>query len=293
MPLAHTAHPAGGGAEALEWLLVVLIVAAPSIAYLHAARARRAAGRAWPRWRPASFALGLVVVAAAVSPPLLALGHHDPRAHMVQHLVLGMFAPLLLVLAAPITLLLGALPVAHRGAARALLGSRLLHRFAHPAPAAVLDMGALYLLYLTPLYSLTTTSALAHHLINLHFLLAGYLFTWSIAGPDPAPRRPSIATRAAVLIAAGAAHAYLAKLLYAQAPELPPGATGHDLDGMQAAAQLMYYGGDLAELALAITLFATWYRARRPDAKRGRTEQHNPALPSPRPAGGNGGVSAG
>ncbi|MHA6632025.1 cytochrome c oxidase assembly protein [Pseudonocardia sichuanensis] len=284
MSLAHTAHPAGG-ADALEWLLLVLIVLAPSLAYLHVARAR-AAGRAWPRWRAASFILGLVLVAAAVSPPLQALGHHDPRGHMAQHLLLGMFAPLLLVLAAPITLLLGALPVAHRGTARTLLRSRALHRLAHPATAAVLDMGALYLLYLTPLYALTTINTLAHHLINLHFLLAGYLFTWSIAGPDPAPRRPTIATRAAVLIAAGAAHAYLAKLLYAQAPELPPGATTHDLDGMQAAAQLMYYGGDLAELALAITLFATWYRTRRPDARPGIIEQHNSAPLPPRPAGG-------
>ena len=39
-----------------------------------------------------------------------------------------------------------------------------------------------------------------------------------------------------------------------------------DRDGIQAAAQLMYYGGDLAELALAIALFAAWYRTRRPTA---------------------------
>jgi putative membrane protein len=62
-----------------------------------------------------------------------------------------------------------------------------------------------------------------------------------------------------VLVAAGAAHAYLAKLLYARAPGLPPGGS-HDLDQVQAAAQLMYYGGDLAELALAVALFAGWYR---------------------------------
>jgi putative membrane protein len=41
----------------------------------------------------------------------------------------------------------------------------------------------------------------------------------------------------------------------------PAAATAHDLDGMRAAAQLMYYGGDLAELALAVALFATWFRA--------------------------------
>jgi putative membrane protein len=258
VPLVHGAH-APGGTDATGWLLVALLVLVPSIAYLSAARARRAAGRNWPARRAAGFILGLVLVAVAASPGMHELGRHDPRGHVIQHLLLGMFAPFALVLAAPVTLLLSVLPVPCRGTARSLLRSRALHGLAHPATAGVLDMGGLYLLYLTPLYTFTTTNALAHHVVNLHFLLAGYLFTWSIAGPDPAPRRPAITIRALVLIAAGAAHAYLAKLLYARAPELPRGSS-HDLGQVQAAAQLMYYGGDLAELALAVALFATWYR---------------------------------
>jgi putative membrane protein len=258
VPLVHGAH-APGGADAAGWLLVALLVLVPSIAYLYTARARRGAGRDWSGWRAAGFIFGLVLVGVAVSPALHALGQQDPRGHMIQHLLLGMFAPLALVLAAPVTLLLGELPVACRGTVRRLLRSRVLHGLAHPATAAVLDMGGLYLLYLTPLYGVSTTNGLAHHVVNLHFLLAGCLFTWSIAGPDPAPRRPGITVRALVLVAAGAAHAYLAKLLYARAPELPPGSS-YDLGQVQAAAQLMYYSGDLAELALAVALFAIWYR---------------------------------
>jgi hypothetical protein len=48
----------------------------------------------------------------------------------------------------------------------------------------------------------------------------------------------------------------------ARAPGFPPGGS-HRLDQVQAAAQLMYNGGDLAELALAVALFATWYRTGR------------------------------
>ena len=256
----HGAH-VPGGADAAGWLLVALLVLVPAIAYLRAARARRFAGRSWPARRTAVFVIGLVLVGVAVSPALHALGRHDLRVHMVQHLLLGMFAPLALVLAAPVTLLLGVLPVAGRGTVGGLLRSRALHGLALPATAAVLDMGGLYLLYLTPLYALTTTDVLAHHVVDLHVLLAGCLFTWSIAGPDPAPRRPTVTLRALVLVAAGAAHAYLAKLLYARAPELPPGGSP-DPDQVRVAAQLMYYGGDLAELALAVALFATWYRTR-------------------------------
>lgn len=269
MPLVHSVH-APAGTEAAGWLLVALLVLVPSIAYLGAARARRSAGRDWPGWRAASLIIGLGLAGVAVSPALHALSQHDPRGHVIQHLLLGMFAPLALVLAAPVTLLLGSLPVARRGMARNLLRSRALHGLSHPATAAVLDMGGLYLMYLTPLYIFTTTNTLAHHLVNLHFLLAGYLFTWSIVGPDPAPRRPTITIRALVLIAAGAAHAYLAKVLYVRASELSGGS--FDLGQAQAAAQLMYYGGDLAELALAVALFATWYRAGRAVQSARRTE---------------------
>ncbi len=264
MPLAHGAH---GPAAAVGWLLVALIVLVPSTAYLGAVRARRVAGRSWPVRRTASFVAGLVLVAVAVSPSLHALARHDPPAHMIQHLLLGMFAPLALVLAGPVTLLLGVLPVACRGTVRRLVHSPVLRGLVHPAVAAVLDMGGLYLLYLTPLYAVTSTSALAHHAVNLHFLLAGCLFTWSIAGLDPLPRRPSVTIRALVLVAAGAAHAYLAKLLHARAPGLPPGGS-HGPEQVQAAAQLMYYGGDLAELALAVALFAIWYRTGRAGAER-------------------------
>jgi putative membrane protein len=261
MPLVHGVH-APEAAAAAGWLPAALLVLVPAIAYLAAARARRVASRNWPGRRAIAFVIGLVLVAVAVS---LASPGHDPRGHMVQHLLLGMFAPLALVLAAPGTLLLGVLPVACRGTVRRLLGSRVLHGLAHPATAAVLDVGGLYLLYLTPLYAVTAGNVFAHHLVNLHFLLAGCLFTWLIVAP--APRRPTRTVRALVLVAVGAAHAYLAKLLYARAPELPPGAS-HDLDQVQAAAQLMYYGGDLAELLLAVALFAGWYRTGRRAARR-------------------------
>ena len=63
--------------------------------------------------------------------------------------------------------------------------------------------------------------------------------------------------------AAAAAHAYLAKtkLLFARAPQLPPGSP-HTVTEMEQAAQWMYYGDDIAEVLLATALFASWYRQR-------------------------------
>jgi putative membrane protein len=281
--LAHVGH-AAGGTEVLGWVLVASIVLVPALAYARAVRSRHAGGRPWPAGRTACFVLGLALAAVALSPAMAAAAHDGPRGHMVQHLLLGMFAPLALVLAAPATLLLAALPPGGRRRVAAVLRSRALHVLAHPGTAAVLDVGGLYVLYLTPLYAVVAGNTVVHQLVGVHFLLAGYLFSWSIAGPDPAPRRPGLAVRVAVLIGAGTAHGHLAKLLYARAGELPPGSTA-ELDEVQAAAQLMYYGGDLAEVALAVALFAAWNR-RRAGRRLRRACGSASAAPARRPSSG-------
>ncbi|MGB3852135.1 MAG: cytochrome c oxidase assembly protein, partial [Tunicatimonas sp.] len=98
-----------------------------------------------------------------------------------------------------------------------------------------------------------------HHLVHLHFLAAGCLFTWAIAGPDPAPHRSSFALRLGVLFVNVATHGYLSKLMYAY--RWPRG-THHALAEIQDAAQWMYYGGDVAEALLAVALFSGWYQTR-------------------------------
>ncbi|PYG02223.1 putative membrane protein [Georgenia satyanarayanai] len=224
--------------------------------------ARRPAGLPpWPAWRTAAWVAGALTAAAALAPPLTEAAGGDHRAHMAQHLLLGMYAPLGLVAAAPVRLALGSLPT--RGARRlsGLLRSRLLQVLSHPVVAAVLNVGGMVLLYLTPLHERAAASPALTAVVLAHFLLAGWLYTWSVAGPDPAPHRPGLPVRLGVLVVAAGAHAYLAKTLYARAVEGHHG-TAH----AEAGAQLMYYGGDGAELLLAVMLLAGWYRRARPRA---------------------------
>jgi putative membrane protein len=246
----------GTGAAAATWLLPVLVAAVLAAGYLAGVVRLRGSGRGWSRGRTASFLLGTGLISAALSP---AVDAGTAGGHMAQHLLLGMFAPIALVLGAPVTLLLAGLPVSARRPVAVLLRSRALHALSHVATAAVLSVGGLYLLYLTPLYALSARSEVVHHLVHLHFLLAGYLFAWAVAGPDPAPRRPGMAVRLAVVVVAGGLHAFLAKLLYSRAPVLPVGG-GHDAAEVEAAAQVMYYGGHVADLLLLVALFAAWYR---------------------------------
>jgi putative membrane protein len=78
------------------------------------------------------------------------------------------------------------------------------------------------------------------------------LFAWVVAGPDPAPRRPSIRFRLVVLGVAVFTHAALAQLLYAGVVE---DTTIVDAE-RRAGATLLYYGADAAEILLAFALVA-------------------------------------
>jgi putative membrane protein len=255
MNLAHATHHAGGGAQVLPLLLVGILAAG----YVVMAARQRGYRRTWSSWRTSSFLAGCGVLALGLTPGWLPYPAGDFREHMLQHLLIGMLAPLGLVLAAPATLLLRSIPSAAGRRVGRMLHSRPLRAVADPITALALTVGGLAVLYLTPLYAMTTVHPLLHDGVHLHFLAAGYLFAWVIAGPDPAPRRPSVPARLVVLGVAIAFHAVLSQLMYAglfvNLP-VPP-------DQRRGGAELMYYGGDFAELLLAFALVSTWHRHRR------------------------------
>ncbi len=244
----------------MSWVPSLAVATVLPAVYLLVLRRRPATLPPWPAWRAAAWVLGSLTAAAALVPPLAAAGTDDHRAHMVQHLLLGMYAPLGLVVAAPVSLLLGSLPTARARRVTRLLGRRAVRGLTHPMTAAVLNVGGMFVLYLTPLHHRAAESTVLTAVVLLHFLLAGWLYTWAIAGPDPAPHRPGLRTRLVVLVVAAGAHAYLAKLLYGRAGE----SHHHGMAHAEAGAQLMYYGGDGAEVLLAVMLLAGWYQHSRP-----------------------------
>lgn len=239
------------------WASGIIVLALCSLlAYVLAARQQTS----WNHWRTASFACGILLLLLALLPRMVAFAHHDLRGHMLQHLLLGMLAPLGLVFAAPISLLLRSVEPAAARAIVSMLHSRWVRMLSHPVVALFLNVGGMYLLYATPLYAATQESAVLHVWVHLHFIAAGCLFTWSIVGPDPAPRRPSLRYRFIVLFLAIASHTILAKLMYAYGW---PAGGSHSAEEARAAAKIMYYGGDLTELLLIAALMACWYKGQR------------------------------
>ncbi|WP_067499540.1 cytochrome c oxidase assembly protein [Actinoplanes sp. TFC3] len=224
----------------------------PAAVYLAGVVAVQRRGGWWPFVRTVCWVAGWAVAATAVTGPIAATAHHGATAHMAGHLLLGMLAPLLLALGAPVTLALRALPVRRARSVSRVLAGWPLRILTHPLTAAVLDAGGLWLLYTTDLHEAAASLPWLNVLVQVHILGAGYLFTASIIGRDPAPHRPGRLARAAVLVAFLAAHSILAKYLYAE---------------VGAAAEVMYYGGDLIDLAVVVVFCHQWYRATGPDRR--------------------------
>jgi putative membrane protein len=197
--------------------------------------------------------IGLAIAAAAMTGNLAA-AHESFTSHMLGHLLVGMVAPLLLVAGRPGTLALRSLDLRQARRLSHALRSRPVRVLAHPVTAASLNVGSLWLLYTTPLFELALSSPLIHLLVNIHFLLAGYLFVTSIVGTDPNPHRSSYPVRAVVVVLALAGHGILAKSLFANPP------TGVSVAEAHAGSMLMYYGGDLADAVLIAVLCLQWYR---------------------------------
>jgi putative membrane protein len=192
-------------------------------------------------------------VAAALVGPLAERAHDDFTAHMAAHVVLGMLAPLLLVVAAPVTLVLRVLPTARARPVARALAARPVAVLTHPLTAALLDVGGLWLLYRTPLHAAAMAEPWLHLAVSAHVLAAGYLFTFAVLGrPDPAPHRAPVAWRVGVLVAATAAHNVLAKVLYAYPPPGVPAGQARQ------ASELMYYGGAPVEIVVVVLVCRAW-----------------------------------
>ena len=177
-------------------------------------RLRRRRDR-WPAGRLLAWLAGCAALVFATSSGVRAYGSAMFSVHMIEHMTLNMFVPVLLVLGAPVTLALRVLPSAAAGdppgprewIVRAV-HSPFTAFLSSPITAFVLFVGSLYAVYLTPVFDTLVQYHWGHELMAVHFLLTGYLFYWGIIGVDPGPRRLPFIGRLALLFAIMPFHAF-------------------------------------------------------------------------------------
>nr|WP_275889456.1 bifunctional copper resistance protein CopD/cytochrome c oxidase assembly protein [Nakamurella flavida] len=198
----------------IDWILGPAVVAA-AVLYLVGVRRLRRRGDDWSRGRTAAWLGGCAMVLVATSSGLGRYAEAQFSIHMIAHMVLGMMAPILLVLGGPTTLALRVLPAARRGEVSGLreaivagVHSPVTRFLTHPLIVFALFIGSFFAVYFTPLFDAMIGSHLGHLIMNVHFLAVGYLYYWVIIGVDPTPRRLQPLVKLGLLLGALPFHAF-------------------------------------------------------------------------------------
>jgi cytochrome c oxidase assembly factor CtaG len=239
------------------WQFVPLVsvpLALCAALYLAGARtvARRHPARPWPRTRTASFLAGLAAVAVAIQG---SDGVYDDvllRAHMVQHLLLIMVAPPLLVYGRPVTLLLHATRNPWHNRMIRLVRSRAATALTWPPFSVALYSAAVLATHLTPLILAT---GWLHDGEHLAYLVAGYLFFLPVVGSEPTRWRPSLFSRYLLLLVATPADIIVGAAFMLASPF-----DGYSTGDVHVAGVFMLAGSELIMTALALLLAAGMLR---------------------------------
>ena len=171
-------------------------------------------GDKWSVFRTISWILGLLLLFYVTNGAPNAYQEYLFSVHMVGHMMLSMFVPVLLVPGAPVTLL-------SRAADARKDGSRGLREWvlwavhtpyawliSHPLFAGANFAISLVLFYYTPLFRWSTEEHLGHQWMIVHFLITGYLFVQSLMGTDPLPHKTGFPLKLMLLIGTMAFHAF-------------------------------------------------------------------------------------
>ncbi|MEU6403291.1 cytochrome c oxidase assembly protein [Streptomyces sp. NPDC046985] len=241
----------------------------------------RRRGDSWPVGRTIAYAVGVLTVALVTCTGLNDYGMVMFSVHMVQHMVISMLSPILILLGAPITLALRALPVAGRGRKGprelllALLHSRFTRVVSHPAFTIPLFIASLYALYFTPIFDFLMGSRTGHTAMMVHFLAVGVAFFWPIMGVDPGPHRPGHLLRMLELFAGMPFHAFFGIALMMGSTPLvgtfahPAGSLGIDaLSDQTAAGGIAWAFSEVPSVLVLLALLYQWYRSEQRQARR-------------------------
>lgn len=147
-------------------------------------QARRESGGRGAGW-PQALAFGgaiLVLFAALVSPVDTLGENYLFSAHMVQHILIGDIAPILLLLSLSRVIM--------RPATRRLMNlERRLGRLANPVTFIAVWLLILYFWHIPALYNAALEHSPVHALEHMSFLIAGTLVWWPLIQPVPMRHR--------------------------------------------------------------------------------------------------------
>lgn len=231
---------------------------------------RAGPGRGVPGARAAAFLCGEVALVLALVWPFDALGETLFSAHMVQHMLLAVAAPPLLILGTPLAPLLWALPPGLRRPAAGALRHRVLRGplgfLTLPGVAAALQAAALWAWHSPAAFEAARFDDRIHTLGHASFFATALLFWWSVLH---ARRRgpmglPTAAFWTLLTVFAGgllgALITFAPRQLY---PSYGDAAALWGIDALtdqQLAGLIMWIPAGLVHLAAGVALLGFWLR---------------------------------
>jgi putative membrane protein len=188
------AHTPAEGATSAEWhwrLDVFLVLICFATIYVRGwLQLRKHNSRAVQSWQLALYLLGLAAIAAALLSPIDELASVSLSMHMVQHLLLLMISPLLVLLANPFAYCLWGVPEKLRHGIGRLFVRRSVFRSAIWVMTLMPVTWPLYVLNLwawhsPALYQLALREPGVHDAEHISFFLTALFFWWPIVNPSP------------------------------------------------------------------------------------------------------------
>jgi cytochrome c oxidase assembly factor CtaG len=238
-------------------------------------------GDRWKPGRTVAFLGGIATIVEVTATGIGGYGMQLMSIHMIQHMVLSMVSPVLLLLGAPITLALRTLPAAPHGRLGArevlvhVLHSRAAKVMTSPWFTLPLFVGSLYGLYFTSLFTTLMSTWWTHDVMLLHFLGVGLLFFYPILGIDPGPRRANPVLGILELFGGMPFHAFFGiAVMMASEPLVttfkhPAASLGIDPLGDQTAAGgIAWAFSEIPSVIVLVALLFQWYTSEQRQARR-------------------------
>ncbi|MDE2901298.1 MAG: cytochrome c oxidase assembly protein [Chloroflexota bacterium] len=158
-------------------------------------RSRGRSGNLFPWWRPTSFYAGWTALLAGAASPIDGLSGELFLMHMVQHMLMMMVGPPLILVGAPVVPVLRGLPKLLRDdLAIPLLQMRRVRKvlsfLASPLTAWLAFVFTVWIWHIPALYNEAVTNEALHFLQHVMFTSAAVFFWWSVI--DPVPLKPRL-----------------------------------------------------------------------------------------------------
>lgn len=244
------------------WDLFVLVA---TVGYLGLVHRLKRSGQAWPKVRTVTWCVMAGLLIVTVNSSIEVYAHDLFWVHMIQHLLLIMVVPVLLVLAQPLRLLHSTRPSSDRDLSRRGWGGRLWRIVTAPALAVALYTAVVVLTHLTGFQEQALKHAGLHTLEMVAYLVVGYLFFLPLIGHDRAPWNLPYLLRFVVLAVSMGVDTMVGVVLMLTRTPLAPGFTlNHPQWGLGALADqstagaIMWFGGDGLMMILMVMTAIEW-----------------------------------